>query len=114
MKLDLRNYPAGQDMIRIVMRDKGMSAEDAVDFAINRSNHDKIVYKGWASIALGLWGHDDYERKWETLDEPVLEIELDDLKTRLIEDISEREEVDIETAVCYFLIFTMEALGYHV
>lgn len=114
MKLDLRNYPAGQDMIRIVMRDKGMSAEEAVNFAINRNNYFQIVVEGWASIALGLWGHDDYERKWETLDEPVLEIELDDLKTRLIEDISEREEVDIETAACYFLIFTMEALGYHV
>lgn len=114
MQLDLRNNAAAQDMVRIIMREKSLSAKDAIDFAINREMHQEILRAGYASIALDLWGHDDPERKWDTLDEPILDIEFDNLRKRLIEDISERQGVDIETAICYFLIFTMDFLGYHI
>ena len=36
MKLDLKNNAAAQDMIRIIMREKDLSAEDAITFAVNR------------------------------------------------------------------------------
>ena len=29
-------------------------------------------------------------------------------------NIDERENIDAETAVSYFLIFTMESMGYHI
>ena len=101
-------------MIRIIMREEDLSAKDAVTFAVNRDMHQKILDAGYASIALDLWGHDNPERVWDTLSNPVVDLELDKLQERLIKDISEKEDVDYETAICYFLIFTMDYLGYHI
>lgn len=103
-----------QDMIKIVMDEKGLSAEDSIKFSVNRTIHQHILKAGYASIALGLWGHDDPEREWKVLDKPIIEIEFDKLSQNLINDIMEKEEVDFETAVSYFLLFTMEVLGYHI
>jgi len=114
IKLNLNNNLAAQDMIRIVMKEKGLSAKEAIEFSVNREMHQKIVKEGYASIALDLWGHDDPDREWDVLEEPIVEIELDKLKENLIEDISEKEKVDTETAICYFLIFTMDFMGYHI
>lgn len=112
--LNFKDNLAAQDMIRIIMREKGVSAKEAIEFSANREMHQKILKEGYASIALGLWGHDDPEREWDVLDEPVFELELDKLRERLVEDIAEKENVDVETAICYFLIFTMDFLGYHI
>jgi len=114
IKLNLENNLAAQDMIRIVMKEKGLSSKEAIEFSINREMHQKILTEGYASIALDLWGHGDPDRKWDVLDEPIIELEFDKLRERLIEDITEKQEVDIETAICYFLIFTMAFLGYHI
>ena len=101
MKLDLNKNAAAQDMIRIIMHD-------------NRQMHQKILQEGYASIAFDLWGHDNPEREWDKLDNPIIEVDLDKLSTRLVEDIMEKEDVSAELAVCYFLIFTMDYLGYHI
>ena len=114
MKLDLKNNAAAQDMIRIIMREKDLSAEDAVTFAVNRDIYQKILKAGYALIAFDLWGHDNPERVWDTISSPVIDLKLDKFQGRLIEDISEKENVDYETAICYFLIFTMDYLGYHI
>lgn len=114
MKLDLNKNAAAQDMIRIIMRDKSMFPDEAVKFAINRQMHQKILQEGYASIAFDLWGHDNPEREWDKLDNPIIEVDLDKLSTRLVEDIMEKEDVSAELAVCYFLIFTMDYLGYHI
>ena len=114
MKLDLNKNAAAQDMIRIIMRDKSMLPDEEVKFAINRQMHQKILQGGYASIAFDLWGHDNPEREWDKLDNPIIEVDLDKLSTRLVEDIMEKEDVSAELAVCYFLIFTMDYLGYHI
>lgn len=114
MILDLSNNAAAQDMIRIIMREKNLLVNDAIDFAINRDIHQRILKEGYASIAFDLWGHDDPEREWDILDEPIIDLELDNLRGRLVEDIAEKQDVDTETAICYFLIFTMDFLGYHI
>ena len=114
IQLNLTDNSAAQDMVRIVMKEKNLSAKEAIEFSINREMHQKILKEGYASIALDLWGHDDPEREWDVLDNPIFELELDKLKENLIEDISEKEDVGAETAVCYFLIFTMDFLGYHI
>lgn len=114
IKLNLKNNLAAQDMIRIVMREENLSAKEAIEFSINREMHKKILKEGYASIALDLWGHDDPERVWEVIEEPTIELEFDELRKNLIDDISEKQKVDFETAICYFLIFTMDLLGYHI
>lgn len=114
IKLDLRNNLAAQDMIRIIMKEKGLSKEEAVEFSISREMHDEILELGYASIALGLWGHDDPDRKWNKLDDAGVELKLDILKENLVENIAMKQKVNTETAICYFLIFTMDLLGYHI
>lgn len=114
IQLDFKDNLAAQDMIRIIMRDKNLSVNGAIDFAINREMYKTILKEGYASIAFSLWGHDDPEREWDTLENPIIDVELDKLRQRLVEDISERQNVDTETAICYFLIFTMDFLGYHI
>jgi len=114
IKLNLKDNFAAQDMIKIVMKEKGLSTKEAIAFSISLEMHRKILKEGYASIALGLWGHEDPDRKWDVLEDPIIELELGKLGESLIEDISDKQNVDIETAICYFLIFTMESLGYHI
>lgn len=114
MKLNLENHDAAQDMIILIEKDKCLSATDAIKFSINQDIHDKILNTGWASIALELWGHDDPDREWNKMEEPYIEVEIEENKLKLIEDIAKKEKVDIVTAVSYFLIFTMDTLGYHI
>jgi len=35
-------------------------------------------------------------------------------KTRLLEIVMEKENVALEDAILYFLIFALESLGYHI
>lgn len=114
MKLDFKNHPAAQDMIKIIERDKRLETSEAIKFSVNDKMYNKIVNTGWASIALNLWGHDDPEREWDEMENPCVDVEIEEDKNRLIEAIAKKEKVDIETAVSYFLIFTMDFLGYHI
>ncbi|HCC34132.1 MAG TPA: hypothetical protein DEQ02_00235 [Ruminococcaceae bacterium] len=114
IKLNFTNNLAAQDMIRIVMKEKDLAEKEAIEYSINRDIYQKILEEGYASIALDIWGHDNPEREWSVLDKPIFELSLDKLKERLVEDIAEKEDVDTETAICYFLIFTMDFLGYHI
>jgi len=114
VKLDFSKKLAAQDMIKIVMKEKGLSVKEAIDFSINHEIYQSILKAGYASIALDLWGHGGPVRKWEKPDNPVIEIEFDKLKERLVDEIAEKEEVDTVTAISYFLLFTMASLGYHI
>lgn len=113
-KLDFSNHPAAQDMISIIEHDKEMSATEAIKFAINDTIYHSILEAGWASIALSLWGHDDPEREWEVIENPCFDVELDESKINLVSKVIKKEGVDLETAVSYFLIFTMDSMGYHI
>lgn len=114
MKLDFESHPEAQDMIKIIEKDKGLPAPDAIRFSINQDIYNEIVKASWASIALSMWGHDDPYRKWSRMDTPYVEVEIEENKKKLVNDIAKKEDVDIETAVCYFLLFTMDAMGYHI
>ncbi len=113
-KFDLTNELAAQDMICLIMKDKNLSLEQAIKFAICKTIFKLIDETGWAGIALDLWGHAEYDREWETLSSPIIEIELDDLQNNLIKLIMAKSKVNKETALGYFLIFVMEELGYHI
>ena len=76
------------------MKEKELSAQDVVVFAVNRDMHQKILKQGYASIALDLWGHDNPGQVWDTLAVPVVDLKFDKLQERLIEDISEKQNVD--------------------
>ena len=113
-KIDLTKCLAAQDMTKIVMAKKGLSPEEAIKFSVNEEMHKQIVDMGYAELALDIWGHADPYRKWQKLKEPILEIDFDELSKNLIKDITKKEKVDYKTAVSYFLLFTMDSLGYHI
>ena len=114
MQLDFSDYDAAQDMITIIEMEKSLSPIDAIKFCINQDTYNQILKTGWASIAVSLWGHDDPEREWSKMKTPYLEVEIEEDKQKLVDDIVLKEKVDIEMAISYFLIFTMQKMGYHI
>lgn len=114
LKLDFSDCLAAQDMIRTIEREKSLKEAEAIRFAINETIYQAIIDAGWASVALSLWGHDNPDREWEKIKNPHLEIELDDSKYELVNKLANKKGLDLETAVSYFLIFTMDSMGYHI
>ncbi len=114
LKLDFSDCLAAQDMIRIIERDKSLDEAEAIRFAINETIYKSIMDVNWASIALSSWGHDDPDREWEKIKNPHIEIELDDSKYELVNRLADKKGLDLEIAVSYFLIFTMDSMGYHI
>lgn len=113
-KLDFTDHTEAQDMIKLIEKDKGLAVSEVIDFSVNIENFNQILDNGWGSIALSLWGHDDPERDWLTMDNPYIEVDLTGEKLQLIDKIAKKDKVDTETAVAYFLLFTMDSLGYHI
>lgn len=91
MKLDFSKHLEAQDMIWIIENEKGMSATEAVKCSVNEKIYHSIMDVKWASIALSLWGHDDPERKWETLENPIVEIDFNDNQLYLIEKVRKKK-----------------------
>jgi hypothetical protein len=114
LKLNFTNHKEAQDMIKLIAQEKNLSVTESVQFAINFDNYRCALETGWGVHALPFWGHSDHRRKWQKLDNPKIEVELNSEEFRLLEDLAQKEAVDIETALAYFLIFSMEALGYHI
>ena len=94
--------------------EKNLSATEAVQFAISPESYSSVFETGCSSTILSVWGHSDHTRIWEKLDNPKIEIDLKPEKLRLLKELAQKENVNVETAVTYFLIFTMETLGYHI
>ena len=103
-----------QDMIYLIMKDKNLSKEDALKYAINKDAAIKILEASWAPIALDKWGHADPNRKWNNLENPIIEIEFDKEQHKLIDLIMQSKKTNRETAISYFILFSMNILGYHI
>ena len=114
LKLDLTNHKEAQDMIKIIAQEKNLSVTEAVQFAVTPDIYHRALDTGWGAHALPVWGHSGQRRIWQRLDNPKIEVDLKSEEFRLLENLVQVEDVDIETAVAYFLIFSMEALGYHI
>lgn len=103
-----------QDMLKKIMQAKNLSAEKAITSSITQKNCIRIIETGYAGIALSLWGHADPYAEKEKLDDPIVEFKLSKDKERLVALIMEKEDVSFEIAILYFLLFTLESLGYHI
>lgn len=114
VKLDFMNSEAAQDMIKLLQQEKKLSVPSAIQFSVNAKVYHRILDTGWGSIALPIWGHDDPKRNWLSLDNPLVKFDIEEDKLNMIQDIADKEDTDMETAVSYFLLFTMESLGYHI
>ncbi len=112
--LDFSDNIDAQDMLKKIMKAKNLSPEKAVLASITQKNCVRILSTGWASIAVSLWGHDDPYAERERLENPVTEVKLSKDKAYLLNVVMEKEGVSFNEAILYFMIFTLESLGYHI
>lgn len=103
-----------QDMICTIMKEKNLTPAKAVLSSITQRNCVTILSTGWAGIAVSHWGHDNPDREWKTLESPVVELKLSKDKERLVAIVMEKEKISLPEALQYFMIFSLEALGYHI
>ena len=97
-----------------IMKAKNLSSEKALLSTITRKNFERIFSTGWAGIAVSLWGHDNPEAKRENLDNPIIEFQLSKEQSHFLQIVMKKERIPFREAVLYFMIFTLESLGYHI
>ncbi len=103
-----------QDMLKKIMREKNLSAEKAITSSITQKNCIRIIETDYADVALQMWGHADPYAEKEKLDNTIVEFKLSKDKERLVNLIMEKEDVSFDQAILYFMLFTLESLGYHI
>ncbi|MBQ7374280.1 MAG: hypothetical protein IJW64_06970 [Clostridia bacterium] len=103
-----------QDMICTIMKEKNLTPAKAILSSITQRNCVTILSTGWAGIAVSHWGHANPDREWQTLENPVVELKLSKDKERLVAIVMEKEKISLAEALQYFMIFSLEALGYHI
>ena len=114
LTVDFSDDANAQDMLSKIMRHKNLAPDKAILSTITQKNCVNILSTGWADMAVSLWGHADHSEVCEKLDNSKIEVKLSKDKTRLLGIVMEKEGVSITDAILYFMIFTLEALGYHI
>ena len=112
--LDFTDAIEAQDMISKVMKHKNLPPEKAILSCINQKNCLNVLSTGWAGMAVSLWGHADPDGEREKLENPKIQIKVTKDKADLLSIVMKEEKVSVIDAVLYFMIFTLEALGYHI
>lgn len=114
VRIDFSKDTNAQDMLMKIMKKKKLSPEKAILSSITQKNCVTILATGWADIAVSMWGHADPYAEREKLDNPVVNFRLSKDKARLVEIVMEKENTSFGAAILYFMIFTLESLGYHI
>lgn len=114
IKLDFTKYPAAQDMIKIIEKERELSTSDAITYAITSERAAQIMQTGWADIAVSQWDHGNPNREWNIMNSPIIDINLEEGKLSILNLIKKKTKKNTETVISYFLIFTMESLGHHI
>ena len=112
--LDFSDTRNPQDMLKKIMKKKSLNADKAITSSITQKNCIRIIETGYADVALSMWGHDNPYAEREKLDNPIVKFKLSKDKERLVNLIMEKEQVSFQTAILYFMLFALEALGYHI
>lgn len=111
---DFTDNDLAQDMLVTIMKRKNLPADKAILSSITQTICLRIIETEYASVALPLWGHDDPYKAKEKLDNPEVKFKLNKAKERLVALIMDKENVDFETAILFFMLFELESLGYHI
>ena len=112
--VDFTEETDAQDMLSKIMKKKNLTPDKALLSTITQKNCVTILATGWAGMAVSLWGHADPDGEREKLEDPIVKIKLSKDKERLISIVMEKENVSFGEALLYFMIFTLESLGYHI
>ena len=112
--VDFREDINAQDMLSKIMKKKNLTPEKALLSTITQKNCVTILATGWAGLAVSMWGHDDPFGEREQLENPIFTIKLSKDKLRLVMIVMEKESISFHNALLYFMIFTLDSLGYHI
>lgn len=112
--VDFTNDINAQDMLSKIMKKKKLTKGEAILSCITKENCFSILSTGWAGIAVSLWGHDDPDAERQKINNPKVNITLDKYKACLLVMVMKKEKITLSTAIQYFMIFTLESLGYHI
>ena len=112
--VDFTEETDAQDMLSKIMKKKNLTPDKALLSTITQKNCVTILATEWAGMAVSLWGHADPDGEREKLEDPIVKIKLSKDKERLISIVMEKENVSFGEALLYFMIFTLESLGYHI
>ena len=113
LRIDFSGYDEAQDMIMRIAEEKSISPQESVECAIG-SIPLKRVREGYAQIAIDIWGHDDPEREWEVLDDPVIVIELGANVFESILELSREKELYVQEVLTHYLVYLLEDMGHHI
>ena len=113
-EVDFSKKAAAQDMLAIIMKKKGLSAQAALLSCISNENYHSIITSGWANMAYSHWGHADLDRDWLELENPVFYVSMSEEQEKNLFAVCYAENVRIDMALCFFLVFEMQKIGYHI
>ena len=114
LTIDFSDNVIAQDMVNTIMKEKNYTPEKAVLASITSTNLVAIIDEGWADLAVSLWGHDDPYKKFEKLENPIIEITPNKEHIRMLDCVMGIEKVSLSDAITYFMIFQLENYGYHI
>ena len=114
IKLDLSSDERAQDMVCTIMRDKKLSPDKAILSCISDKNCLDAISTGWSDIAVHSWGHFDPDYQFAKLPNPQLQLKFDKKIVQMIGLVMKVEKVSFKDALLSFMIFELEALGYHI
>ena len=124
MRFDFTHEKSAQDMLCILARDEQCTYEEALKKIVNKANGFKILHIEWLPIAHANWGHDDPNREWMRMEDPVVDVDLCETQIGDIEgvqlyllrmwDYSDHVNgVTAATAATMFMLLRLGELGYH-
>lgn len=112
--VDFTNDINAQDMLSKIMKKKKLTKGEAILSSITEENCFSILSTGWAGIAVSLWGHADPDAERQKISNPKVTITLNKYKACLLVTVMKKGKITLPTAIQYFMIFTLESLGYHI
>ena len=103
-----------QDMIKTIVRKKGISIEKSITSSITQKNFIDIIDLGYTGVALSMWNHANPEKVKEKLQNPIVKFKFTENKQRLVAIIMEKENITFYEAIMYFVLIELKSLGYHI
>lgn len=114
-QFDLSHFSAIQDMIRLAGCSYQLEGfEKIFDSLFNIDYCNRILSEGWYNIALSLWGHAEPERRWRSLKDKTIRLELSQDDFLHFSYVTLQLGGYAEEIFGYFVLCRMEDLGFHI
>lgn len=114
IRLDLSGDEKSQDMVCTLVKHKKLSPDKAILSAVTDSRCLTVLSTGWALEAIHFWGHFDPDYKFTKLQNPILDIKLNESLAQMLGLVMRVQKISFKDALLSFMIFELEHIGYHI